>query len=238
MSASPSPQPPPPQPTLVPATESSPAHSPANTHPDFSLSSLQQFIADSQDPQKSKLDPKPTYPPELHHLALQVAHNIRFQQEWTDIRVHYRPSARTTAAALPRPILSGLPPRRLYVHPDEQIDVLRQQREQGKAGWPDLAAEREWVLPTHLRETWALRRFAEVFDALATVPAEDEGSGLFPAPNGARRPQQSQQSQQQGDDVSKWRRSQPKRLLLSTVDDDSTVVYYIVHDGIVKPRQN
>ena len=33
-------------------------------------------------------------------------------------------------------------------------------------------------------------------------------------------------------------RPQPKRLLLATLDDDSTVVYYIVHDGIVKPRQN
>jgi len=26
--------------------------------------------------------------------------------------------------------------------------------------------------------------------------------------------------------------------LLATLTDDSTVVYYIMHDGIVKPRQN
>ena len=33
-----------------------------------------------------------------------------------------------------------------------------------------------------------------------------------------------------------WRTT--KRVLLATVDNDSTVVYYIIHDGIVKPRQN
>jgi tRNA-splicing endonuclease subunit Sen15 len=36
----------------------------------------------------------------------------------------------------------------------------------------------------------------------------------------------------------RWRSQAPKRLLLATVHEDSTVVYYIVHDGIVKPRQN
>lgn len=34
----------------------------------------------------------------------------------------------------------------------------------------------------------------------------------------------------------KWR--QTKRVVLATLSDDSTVVYYIVHDGLVKPRQN
>jgi tRNA-splicing endonuclease subunit Sen15, fungi type len=29
-----------------------------------------------------------------------------------------------------------------------------------------------------------------------------------------------------------------KRVLLATVGQDSTVVYYILHEGIVKPRQN
>ena len=35
-----------------------------------------------------------------------------------------------------------------------------------------------------------------------------------------------------------WAGDEVKRMLLATVDDDSTVVYYVVHDGIVKPRQN
>jgi tRNA-splicing endonuclease subunit Sen15, fungi type len=36
----------------------------------------------------------------------------------------------------------------------------------------------------------------------------------------------------------KWRITQPKRVVMAILDDDSTVVYYIVHDGVVKPRQN
>lgn len=36
-----------------------------------------------------------------------------------------------------------------------------------------------------------------------------------------------------------WRgEKRQKRVLLATLHDDSTVVYYIMHDGIVKPRQN
>ena len=36
-----------------------------------------------------------------------------------------------------------------------------------------------------------------------------------------------------------WRGDErQKRVLLATLHDDSTVVYYIMHDGIVKPRQN
>jgi len=34
------------------------------------------------------------------------------------------------------------------------------------------------------------------------------------------------------------RRRGGKRVLLATVSDDSTIVYYIVHEGLVKPRQN
>ena len=41
-----------------------------------------------------------------------------------------------------------------------------------------------------------------------------------------------------GREGSKWSGKEIKRVLLAAVDDDSTVVYYIVHDGLVKPRQN
>lgn len=84
----------------------------------------------------------------------------------------------------------------------------------------DVPLEREWVLPTHIREKWSLRKFAEVFDAVGKIPlgeGEEEKGG-------------------EGED-DKARRG-GKRLLLATVGDDSTVLYYIVHDGIVKPRQN
>lgn len=83
--------------------------------------------------------------------------------------------------------------------------------------------EREWVLPTQVGEKWCLRGFAGVFDALENVPPSmEEGS------EGEEREVGWQ-----------WRgANRRKRLLLATLHDDSTVVYYIVHDGIVKPRQN
>lgn len=81
----------------------------------------------------------------------------------------------------------------------------------------EVKAEREWVLPSHLREKWTLRRFGEVFDHIGIVPPDEE-------------------DEKEEQEVNKWRTT--KRVLLATVDDDSTLVYYIVHDGIVKPRQN
>lgn len=84
----------------------------------------------------------------------------------------------------------------------------------------DVPPEREWVLPSHLREKWSLRRFAEIFDAVGAVPPEPGGDEGGEVRSGCGR----------------WRTV--KRVLLATVDDDSTVVYYVVHDGVVKPRQN
>lgn len=221
---------------MSPSPSSSAPGGATNANP--TISALEEFIQQSKPSSPASKSPV-HHPDELRTLALQVAHNLKFQHEWSEIRFHYRPSERATGACLPRPLLSGLPPRRLYVHPDEQIEVLRQQREQGKAGWPDLASEREWVLPTHLRESWTLRRFAEVFDALAVVPREGEGTGVdFPEGGAATVASHSTPAAAGSGEVSTWRKTQPKRLLLSTVEDDSTVVYYIVHDGIVKPRQN
>jgi tRNA-splicing endonuclease subunit Sen15 len=84
--------------------------------------------------------------------------------------------------------------------------------------------EREWVLPTHLEEKWSLAKFAAIFDALDTVP-----------PNG-RETLAGEEAEIVGH---QWQgKHRQKRLLLATLHDDSTVVYYIIHDGIVKPRQN
>ena len=77
--------------------------------------------------------------------------------------------------------------------------------------------EREWVLPTHLRESWSLKKMANVFDSVDAIP---QGEGQDEAER----------------DGGKWRKT--KRVLLATLDDDSTITYYIVHDGLVKPRQN
>ncbi|KAI9672818.1 MAG: hypothetical protein M1831_000254 [Alyxoria varia] len=175
--------------------------------------------------------------PEHHHLAIQVLHNLRYQHDWTDLKIHaHTPlaagsrskdasgSLRTDSVAphaLPRPMISGFPPRRIYIHPDEQIAHIKDGIKE-----KDLPREREWVLPTRIREKWSLKKFAEVFNEITVWPPEPEQEENGP-PTPANTTIEGQ---------NKWRIL--KRVLLATVDDDSTVVYYIVHDGIVKPRQN
>lgn len=39
-------------------------------------------------------------------------------------------------------------------------------------------------------------------------------------------------------DAVRERRPQPKRIVLAVLHNDSTVVYYLMHEGMVKPRQN
>lgn len=153
------------------------------------------------------------YPDYLHHLTTQILHNLQYQHRWTDLQIHVK--SPLTGNSLPRPLISGLPPKRLYIHPDEQVELLkaealqRQGNEDAKPSRIEIPVE-EWVLPSHLKEKWTLRGFAEVFDCLESKSEKGE--------------------------VKSWHEN--KRVVLATVQDDSTIVYYIMHDGIVKPRQN
>ncbi|KAK2070607.1 hypothetical protein P8C59_005087 [Phyllachora maydis] len=153
-------------------------------------------------------------------FARTVLHNLEHQQDWTQLTTHTRPVAPDGGPG--RPLLAGLPPRRLYTHPDEQLELIKAERALGRgvAQPPEV----EWVLPTHVAETWTLRRFAAVFDALDGLPpgapeadAQEEGAEPWMRWRGTKR---------------------GKRLLLAIVQDDSTVVYYLMHDGVVKPRPN
>lgn len=159
------------------------------------------------------------HPAHLHQLAVTVLYNLQYQHEWTELAIET--TSTVAASALPRPLVSGIPPIRAYVHPDEQAEILKAEHKTGQS--VTLSPEREWVLPTHINEKWSLKKFAEVFDTIETVP-----------------PGSTDTLEQDEDEVgAKWRgKNRQKRLLLSTLHDDSTVVYYIVHDGIVKPRQN
>lgn len=159
------------------------------------------------------------HPAHLHQLAATVLYNLQYQHEWTELAIET--TSTVAASALPRPLVSGIPPIRAYVHPDEQAEILKAEHKTGQS--VTLSPEREWVLPTHINEKWSLKKFAEVFDTIETVP-----------------PGSTDTLEQDEDEVgAKWRgKNRQKRLLLSTLHDDSTVVYYIVHDGIVKPRQN
>jgi len=113
----------------------------------------------------------------------------------------------------------------VYVHPDEQVEILKAEHETGIHIVQ--RPEREWVLPLHLSEKWNLRAFAELFDAIDTLPPHDDGEVMD---------YHDQLDWQVGKNWHGDRRQ--KRVLLAILHDDSTVVYYIMHDGIVKPRQN
>ena len=161
-----------------------------------------------------------------HHQALtrQVLHNLRYQHDWTSLSIHNQSPLTSVTADVPRPLISGFPPQRIYVHPDEQVEMLVR----GVAE-KDVAPEREWVLPAHVREKWSLRRLAAVFDAVGVVPPGEDGLTIGER---ADRELEGEGSEGVGN------RRGGKRVLMAIAGNDSTVVYYIVHDGIVKPRQN
>jgi tRNA-splicing endonuclease subunit Sen15, fungi type len=125
---------------------------------------------------------------------------------------------------------------------------------QGKEWVPeDLRPEREWVLPSHLREKWTLRVLGGVFDSIGkVVPSDGAGTRVDDGSRGALDGsemvvfEEEEESEEagggealgDGGESNEWRMKMPKRLLMAILEDDSTVVYYIVHDGVVKPRQN
>lgn len=187
----------------------------SSTNSHYLLTHLLTYILATDSHHRYTRPVKMQFSPHQEGLAKVVRNNLENQQDWKQVTSHAEPSQ-------PRPLLSGQPPRRMYIHPDEQIDIIKAEKALGEAvpQEPDY----EWVLPIHISEKPSLRAFAAVFDALDALPpaarlAEAEGDA---AP-----------------DWRKWRGSwRGKRVLLATVHDDSTVVYYMMHDGIVKPRQN
>lgn len=167
----------------------------------------------------SDLNQEFSHPPHLHHLAATILHDLQYQHEWSNLSIHTHSTI--TKLPLPRPVISGLPPRRAYIHPDEQVEILKAEHASNQK--VEQRPEPEWVLPTQLQEKMSLARFAAVFDSLEVLPPVDG--------NVSMEEETTVGHQWQG-------KSRQKRLLLATLHDDSTVVYYIMHDGIVKPRQN
>jgi tRNA-splicing endonuclease subunit Sen15 len=170
----------------------------------------------------SKTTIPPSHPPYLYHLASTIVHDLQYQHDWTSLSIHSHSSL--TQKPLPRPIISGLPPKRAYIHPEEQVEILKAEHSTGEK--IEQRPEREWVLPTHLQEKLSLAKFAAVFDALDIVPPSEDGI--------------AEEEEEEVNTVGhQWQgKNRQKRILLATLHDDSTVVYYIMHDGVVKPRQN
>ncbi|KAG5928936.1 hypothetical protein E4U42_007641 [Claviceps africana] len=129
----------------------------------------------------------------VQNLAATVLQNLRHQHDWRDLEL-------VDNVGACRPLIRGLPPKRLYLHPDDQVAALAHEEATGEKLFQE--AEYELVLSTHLSEKWSLAKFSSVFDSIPK--------------HGPR----------------------PKRIVLATVHNDSTIVYYIMHEGMVKPRQN
>jgi tRNA-splicing endonuclease subunit Sen15 len=177
----------------------------------------------------AQVTPESNHDQYLLYLAIQIQHNLQYQHHWTKIKLHH--VSPLDGKPLPRPLISGLPPRRLYIHPDEQIEMLKLEMDRSTkistneedtktnqdSSPAEFAPEFEWVLPTHIREEWSLGRFAEIFSGIRQVPPDDEIGNKISATDESKR---------------------AKRMLLAIIQDDSTIVYYFIHDGIVKPRQN
>lgn len=99
-------------------------------------------------------------------------------------------------------------------------------------------------MPTHLREKWSLAKFAAVFDSIDLVPLPPGEDG--PGGGGGGSGGGTIENRDEGGEGREMRRKTigvgtrrgGKRVLLGTIGDDSTIVYYLVHEGVVKPRQN
>ncbi|KAL2753835.1 hypothetical protein ACRALDRAFT_2126764 [Sodiomyces alcalophilus JCM 7366] len=152
---------------------------------------------------------------DFEDLPAIVATNLMHQHGWTEIKSH--PLRGRDRDAPPRLIISGLPPRRLYIHPDQQIKALKDGYASGHQHIQE--PEFEWVLPLHVTESVTLAAFSAWFDSISALPPDTQPESHC--------------------DARGWRRSaRHKRCLLALLHDDSTVSYYLMHDGIIKPRQN
>ena len=169
-------------------------------------------------------------------LPLEVLHNLRHQHSWAGLQIHPSQSSTIDSSALhsfdhsddpdplprsiplepvrspPVTLLSGIPPRPVYTHPDFQAHLLAHSLIE-----TDILLQREWVLPMKIGQKWTLKRFCAVFDALpARAPLQ--GSGAHTHQDAKRVLLAMVSHQGKG--------------------GDGTVVYYIMQEGEVKPRQN
>lgn len=161
-------------------------------------------------------------------LALEIQHNLQYQHSWRDLRIHalsdIKPEASLDSETLQdNPsspgesedeiwLISGLPPRHSYIHPDLQAYLLRH-----KIAERELDVQREWVLPLSIGETFTLRQFARVFGRL---PSRTETNVAVDF---------------------RWRDTKRVLLGMlahNGMGGDGTIAYYIMQEGEVKPRQN
>lgn len=160
-------------------------------------------------------------------LPLEILHNLQYQHSWTDLAISKpqmpsredvpslnlsgRSPSRKGALSIPT-LLSGIPPKRIYIHPEHQAHLLLQ-----KIGVETLQSETEYVLPLTLGQPFTLRLLQNAFDS---IPAREpvEGENGFKHQDAKRILLAMRGRQGMG--------------------GDGTMNYYVVQEGEVKPRQN
>ncbi|KAF7712145.1 Uncharacterized protein PECH_004219 [Penicillium ucsense] len=174
--------------------------------------------------------------------TIQILHNLQHQHLWTSLQTH---DIVTTSGSTddnprdtPRTLISGIPPHRVYTHPDEQLYMLEKSITED-----DLQPERMFVIPTAQGQKWSLRRMAVAFDALASLEntvTEDAEAARGSAGSGkVEKLDEYYEKKREAQVTKEW--GTRRALLAMTNRDmggDGTVVYYIVQEGEVKPRQN
>ncbi|KAJ5545921.1 hypothetical protein N7494_003506 [Penicillium frequentans] len=182
----------------------------------------------------------------LSATTIQVLHNLQHQHLWTSLQIHDTGASQTATdpangsskdiSGAPT-LISGIPPHRVYTHPDQQLYML------GKGiHEDDLRPERLFVIPTAQGQTWSLRRMASAFDAMAEFQIVEDGEGRAAPEVDAEKAQKLDEYYKKREETLATKEWGAQRLLLAMVDKgmggDGTVVYYVVQEGEVKPRQN
>ena len=171
-------------------------------------------------------------------LPLEIMHNLRYQHNWTNLEIlkpqttprkedvpslnlaaeqrSRSPSGTrkpTTASSTSSPtLLSGHPPKAIYIHPNYQAHLLLQE-----VAVESLQSEIEYVFPLTLGQSLTLRLLQSAFDS---IPAREPIVGE----NGFKH-----------QDAKRLLLAMRGR---QGVGGDGTVNYYVVQEGEVKPRQN
>ena len=152
----------------------------------------------------------------------------------------------------PIPLISGLPPSHIYIHPTLQTHLIKH-----SLNASDLLPQREFILPLSLGEKFTLGKFCSLFDRL---PQRDAVRVLR---HQHQQPRSSSDGRRQGNAAPMtttngngtprgvgtgmrprvFEHQDQKRMLLGMrasegFGGDGTVVYYIMQEGEVKPRQN
>ncbi|KAJ5740450.1 hypothetical protein N7493_000322 [Penicillium malachiteum] len=195
--------------------------------PDLELSALTKLI-DSASASGNPVDA----------TTIQVLHNLQHQHLWTNLQIHNLAAPDTSNDFPPvRKLLSGIPPNRVYTHPDEQLYMLQKGIRED-----ELRPERLFVIPTAQGQPWSLRRMAFAFDALNDVEVTDDVNELKGPEVDAEKSKVLDEYYEKRTEAIATQEWGSKRMLLAMVDKgmggDGTVVYYVVQEGEVKPRQN